>query len=171
MRIQFKKGDLPDILIWLITIFILAIGLFVFAYVIPTIGSGLGDAGLNQSAEGLNAINSFSNIGTITIQRGFFLLFSGLMMGVMISSFLIRTHPIFIFLYIFFLGISVLLSTYFSNAFESLTSQEIFSSTLGTQGLISVVMNNLPKITLGIGALSLIIIFAKFSSIGGRQDI
>lgn len=171
MRTQFKKGDLPDILIWLITIFILAIGLFVFAYVIPTIGTGLSDAGLNKSAQGLDAINSFSNIGTVTIQRGFFMLFAGLMMGVMISSFLIRTHPIFIFLYIFFLGISVLLSTYFSNAFESLTSQEIFSSTLASQGLISVVMNNLPKITLGIGALSLIIIFAKFSSIGGRQDI
>lgn len=172
MKICFKKGDLPDVLVWLITIFILAIGLFIFAYVIPTIGTGLSDAGLNKSTEGANAIQTFSSIGTVTIQRGFFMLFAGLIMGVMISSFLIRTHPIFMFLYVIFLGLSVFLATYFGNAYETLTSSTLFAGTLASQGLINVVMNNLPKITLGVGALSIIIVFAKFTSArGGVQDI
>ena len=172
MKICFKKGDLPDVLVWLITIFILAMGLFVFAFVIPTIGTGLNDAGMNSSIEGADAITTFSSIGTVTIQRGFFMLFAGLIMGVMISSFLIRTHPIFMFLYVIFLGLAVFLSTYFGNAYETLTEQAIFSGTLASQGLINVVMNNIPKITLGVGALSIIIVFAKFSSLrGGGQDI
>jgi hypothetical protein len=75
------------------------------------------------------------------------------------------------FLYVIFLGLAVFLSTYFGNAYEDLTEQAIFSGTLASQGLINVVMNNLPKITLGVGALSIIIVFAKFSSLRGGQDI
>lgn len=173
MKLTFKKGDITDMLVFVIVLFILAVGLFIFAYTIPTIADGLNDAGLNNSVEGANAITEMSNVGTITIQRGFFLLFMGLMAGTMISAFFVRTHPIFLFLYIIFLAISIFIGTYFGNAYDTLTEIDIFASTLGSQTLINLVMDNLIKITLGVGALSMIIVFAKFSSLGGRgrQDL
>ena len=169
--IQTKKGDLPDMLVFLISIFILAIGLFIFAYIIPVIANGLGGAGLNQSTEGAAGITEMSNIGTITIQRGFFLLFVGLIMSIMITSFLARTHPIFLFLYIIFLGITIFLATYLGNFYETLTAIPLFAETLASQTLINVVMENIVKISLGVGALSMVILFSKFSSGRGRQDI
>ena len=168
---QTKKGDLPDMLIFLVSITVLAIGLFVFAFVIPTISTGLGNAGLNNSAEGIVAVNQLNDIGTKLIQNGFFLLFVGLIMGTMISSFLARTHPIFLFLYIIFLGITVFLATYLGNFYETFSSTEIFAETLASQTMINIVMENLVKITLGVGALSMVILFSKFTSGGGRQDI
>ena len=168
---QTKKGDLPDMLIFLVSITVLAIGLFVFAFIIPTISTGLGNAGLNDSAEGIVAVNALSDIGTRVIQNGFFLLFVGLIMGTMISSFLARTHPIFLFLYIIFLGITVFLATYLGNAYETLANTPIFADTLASQSLINLVMNNLVKISLGVGALSMVILFSKFTSGRGRQDI
>lgn len=169
--IQSKKGDLPDLLIFLVSVFILAIGIFVLAFVIPQISDGLAEAGLNDSAEGMSAISQMSNLGTNVIQKGFFLIFVGLIISTMITSFLGRTHPIFLFLYIIFLGITIFLSTYLGNFYETFTSAGIFEDTLASQTLINLVMNNMVKITLGVGALSMVILFSKFTSGRGRQDI
>ena len=168
---QAKKGDLPDMLIFLVSVTVLAIGIFVFAYIIPTISTGLAEAGLNDSAEGIAAINQMSSLGTNVLQKGFFLLFVGLIMATMISSFLARTHPIFLFLYIIFLGITIFLSTYLGNFYETFSSTGIFADTLASQTLINLVMNNIVKITLGVGALSMVILFSKFATGRGRQDI
>ncbi len=165
-----KKGDLPDILVFLITLTILATGFFVLAFVVPEITEGLNVAGLNGSDEGANAINELTRVGTRTIQNGFFLLFVGLIASTMISSFLVRTHPIFIFLYILFLGLTVFLGTYLGNMYETISTTTIFASTLASQNLINLVMQNIIKIIIGVGALSIVIVFAKFSSFRGGGD-
>lgn len=167
---MLKKGDLPDMLIFLITITILATGFFVLAFVVPEITEGLKDAGLNESTEGANAIDELTRVGTRTIQNGFFLLFVGLIASTMISSFLVRTHPIFIFLYILFLGLTVFLGTYLGNMYETISTTTIFASTLASQSLINLVMQNIVKIVIGVGALSIVIVFAKFSSFRGGGD-
>ena len=164
--LRYKKGDLPDMLIFLITIFIFAIGFLILAFVIPEITSGLESAGLNSTVEGQNAIDEVTEFGINGIQKGFLFLFTGFIMGLMISSFLIRTHPIFIFLYILFLGLTVFLGTFIGNAFEQVATSDALADTLASQGLISIIMQNIVLITLIVGALSMIIIFAKFS--GGR---
>ncbi len=169
IRLENKKGDVTDILIFIVVIFILAVGLFIFAYIVPQISSGLNDAGLNSSTEGANAITSLSNFGTVTIQRGFFLLFVGLIISTMVTSFFARTHPIFLFLYIMILGITVFLGVYLGRAYRDLSEISIFADTLGSQGLINIVMNNIITIVIAVGALSMIIVFAKFSTGGGQR--
>ena len=165
-----KKADILDMLVYMVVIFILAIGFFIFAFVVPEITDGLRNAGLNGSAEGLNAIETLNDFGTITIQRGFFLLFIGLAIGVMISSFFIRTHVIWFFLYILFLGLTVFIGSYLGNAYETMVENPIFAERLADQTLINIVMNNMIVVLIGIGALSLIIIFGKFvfASPGGQ---
>lgn len=165
-----KRGDIKDMLIFLVVIFILAIGFFIFAFVVPQITDGLNDAGLNSSVEGASAITTLSEFGTVNIQRGFLLLFSGLIMSTMITSFFSKTHPIFLFLYIIILGITVFLGVYLGNAYQQFTETDIFVDTLASQGLISIVMNNIITITIAVGVLSMVIVFAKFSS-GGTQRI
>ena len=164
---QSKKGDLPDMLIFIVTIFTFAIGLMVLAFVLPSIADGLSDAGLNDTSEGFNAIEELSILGSQGMQRAFFFLFVGLIMSTMITSFLTQTHPIFLFMYIFFLGVTIFVGGYLGNAFEQFASSPVLVDALGSQGLISVVMSNIVMITLVTGALSMIIVFAKFSGVGG----
>lgn len=164
-----RRGDITDMLVFLIVVFILAIGLFIFAYVIPEISSGLNDAGLNSSSEGASAISSLSDFGTVSIQRGFMLLFVGLIISTMVSSFFARTHPIFLFLYILILGITVFLGVYLGNAYEQFAETPLFVDTLATQGMINIVMSNIITIVIAVGALSMIIVFAKFSTGGGQR--
>lgn len=164
--LKYKKGDLPDMIIFLITIFVFAIGLLIMAYVIPEISVGLNTAGLNDSTEAQSAIDELTELGVNGMQKGFLFLFTGFVMGLMISSFLIRTHPIFIFLYIIFLGLTVFLGTYVGNAFEQVATSSALATTTATQTYITIVMQNIVLITLAVGALSMIIIFAKFSGFG-----
>lgn len=169
MNLKFKKGDLPDMLIFIITAFILAVGILIFAFFIPELTDGLNLAGMNSSTDGANAIDQLEILGVEGLQKGFLLLFTGLIIGTMISSFLIRTHPIFIFLYILFLLLTLFIGGFLGNAFEQIATTDALAATLASQGLISIVMQNIVGITLFVGALSMIIIFAKFSSFGGRS--
>jgi len=165
-----KKGDLPDMLIFLVTVFVFAIGLLIMAFVIPSIADGLSGAGLNESSQGYDSINEMAELGANGLQKGFFFLFIGLIMSTMITSFLTRAHPIFLFMYIFFLGVTILLGSYLGNAFEQFATSPVLVDTLGSQGYISIVMQNIVMITLVTGALSMIIVFAKFSSFGGTRQ-
>ena len=165
-----KKGDLPDMMIFLVTIFVFAIGLMTMAYVVPAISNGMNNAGLNDSSEGKAAIDELTEMGTNGLQKGFFFLFVGLVMSTMITSFLTRTHPVFLFMYIFFLGVTIFLGGYLGNAFEQFASSPVLVDTLGSQGLISVVMQHIVMISLITGALSMIIVFAKFSSLSSQSQ-
>ena len=96
-----NKGDILEMIIFLILITILALGFLIFSFVVPKITEGLYTAGLNETInqngsggsvevpEITGAIDSLYTFGTVTIQRGFFLLFGGLIMGIIISSYLL----------------------------------------------------------------------------------
>lgn len=167
--IRNKKGDVTDMLLFVIAVFILFVGFFILAFIVPQITDGLKDAGLNNSAEGANAIDRLSEFGTVTIQRGVFFLFVGLIISTMVTAFFARTHPIFLFLYILILGISIILSVYLGNAYQTMTETEIFAETLVSQTLLNIVMSNIITIVLAVGALSMIIVFAKFTTGGGQR--
>lgn len=159
-----KKGELSDMLIFLITIFALAIGLFILMFVTPKISDGLRVAGLNNSQEGNAAVEQLDNIGSNVINNGFLMLFVGLIISVFITSFLVRTHPIFLFLYIFLLGITVVLAFYLGNTYETFKNNEIFADMVENASFINIVMKYIAEITVAVGALSMIIVFSKFSS-------
>jgi len=157
-----KKGDITDSLSFVIVVIVLAIGFFIIAFIIPSITSGLRNAGVNSTSEGENAINKLNDFGTQGIQKGFFFVFMGLCISVLISAFFIDTHPIFLFLYIIFLGIAVILAAYLANAYETFSQVPAFNSFYATQGLFTLVVSHIVLITVIVGALSFIIIFSKF---------
>jgi hypothetical protein len=167
--IKQKKGELSDMLVFLITIFVFAIVLFIFVFIIPQITGGLRTAGMNNSVAGTNAINSTETMLTGTINNGFMILFVGLILSILITSFLVRTHPIFMILYIFFLGVTILLSFYLGNVYYSMQTNPIFASALTNATFITLVMNHIAEIVVAVGVLSLIVIFSKFSTYGGTQ--
>jgi len=166
-----KKGELTDMLVFLITIFVFAIVLFIFMFIFPSITSGLRTAGLNNSAEGASAISSVESTMVGTLNNGFMILFVGLILSVMITSFLVRSHPIFLFLYIFFLGVTILLSFYLGNVYYTMQNMPVFASVLAQATFINLIMNHIAEIVTAVGVLSFIIVFSKFSTFGGSQQI
>lgn len=166
-----KKGDITDMIVFIITISILAVGLFIFAYVIPQIAQGLGTANMNNTVEGKNAIAEMRSWGVVGMQRGFFLLFVALIISLMITSVFSDVHPMFLFLYLLILGISIILAVYLGNMYQQISEIPIFAETLTQQSLINSVMSHIVLIVLFVGGLTMIITFSKFSSILGGSRL
>ena len=168
--IKGKKGDITDPLIFLVTIFVFAVILSVIIFLVPQIFGGLEDAGLNNTAEARSSIETMKSFGSTTLQNGFFLLVIGLIMATLISSFLVDRHPIFLFLYILILGITVFVGVYLANAYDTLRNTDALSGVLATQGLMNSVMDNLIVIIIGMGVLSIVITFSRFRGAGRGGD-
>ncbi len=161
-----KRGDVTDMLIFLILVFTFGVILFVLSFAVSEISDGLRISGLNNTAEGTSGIDQLEDFGVKGIQRGYFLLFVGFIISTLLTSFFVRTHPIFMFLYIFILGLTIFIGTFLGNAYNSLVNNPAFTEQLASQTLINLVMNNIVTILVAVGALSMIIVFSKFSSFG-----
>ena len=168
-NIKQKKGDLSDTLLFVITAFIFGIGMFVLMFVVPQISSGLRLAGLNDSVAMNNAINSIDSFVSI-INYGTFFVMIGLLMSILITSFLVRTHPIFLIMYVFFIPISIILAVYLGNAYNTVATNSAFTAVYASASMINLFFANLVKITLVANFVSIIIVFSKFSTFGGTQQ-
>lgn len=163
-----KKGDILDMMSLVIVLFLLIVGFFVISFTIPYITSGLKVAGLNNSAEGINAINKLDDFANTGIQKGVFFVFIGLCISVLISSFFADTHPIWLGLYIFFLIMTVILAGYLANTYETMIGLNNFNG--WTQSYMTTIMQHIVLITVIVACASFIIMFGKGVIGGGGNN-
>ena len=91
-------------------------------------------------------------------------------MSILITSFLVRTHPIFLVMYILFIPISIILAVYLGNAYNTVATNAAFTAVYASANMINLFFANLVKITLVANFVSIIIVFSKFSTFGGTQQ-
>jgi len=159
-----KKGDPTDIFLFLIIMFFIAISFVVVIFTNTKIHEIISTTALNESDAYSSIDAGFTNINDFIIQRGFTLFFAILIIGILVSSFLIRVHPVFIFIYIITLIASILTSVYLANAYAMVVANGQLALLADKFGTITWFMKHITKILLAVGAMSMIIIFGK---IGG----
>lgn len=173
--IKNKRGDVTDIVVFMIVVATLAISFIVVIYANNEIRSVISDTALNESPSADSILSSFENLNNNTTQNGFIFMFAIFIVAIMLSAFLVRFHPAFIFLYILILGITIFVSLYLSAVYDIFEESPIFSSITSQQSKISFVMNNFEFIILAVGILSMIVAFAKLPGqtfgIEGGSDI
>ncbi len=162
-----KRGSIIDTFFLIVTLFGLAIFLVIIGYTVPKISDQLKNTELNQSSASLTALNEMDN--TIAKFDGIFLfIFIGLIMSILISAFLIDSHPIFIPIFIFLLGFAVVVSAILSNVYNTISTDSTLSSVATTLPYTNTILNNFVLIIIGVGVLSMIVIFGKSGISGGR---
>jgi len=169
-----KKGDPTDILLFLIIMFFVAISFVVVIFANSKIHEIISTTALNES-DAFPAIDaSFTNINSFITQRGFTLFFAVLIIGILVSSFLVRVHPVFIFIYIITLLVTILTSIYLSNAYAMVVANGQLAALASNFGTITWFMKHVTKILLAVGAMSMIIIFGKMGggdTTGSNSDL
>lgn len=163
------KADPTDVTLLLVILFFLVVSLVVAIFVNGIISNIISTTALNQSAAYDSINDSFVKINEFTIQRGFLLFFGILVIGILVSSFMIRVHPVFIFIYIITLAVAIFVSMYLANAYELIVSNGQFVALAENFGMMTWVMQNITKVLLAVGALSMIIIFGKIGG-GGNES-
>lgn len=159
-----RKGDPTDMLLFLIIVFFLAVSLAVVLFANGKIQEVISTTVLNSTEAYASINDAFTTINEYTAQRGFTLFFGILIIGIIVSSFLVKVHPVFIFIYIITLGITILTSVYLANAYAMVVANGQLATIADNYAMMTFVMQNIGKILLGVGALSMIVIFGK---IGG----
>lgn len=161
MYLNHKKGDVTEGLTFVVIIFFLAVSLLVSGFVITKIKLAVEDTALSNSTSAPDIIDGLDNLSTTGVQRAFVFLFAFLIVAMMMTAFLVRVHPAWLFLYVIFMAISVILAVLVSNTYSALINTEALRDYAATQTQITWVMTHSVKIVIGAVALSLIILFAK----------
>lgn len=163
-----KKGDASEIIYFIIILFFLAVSFTVALYANSKISDVISTTALNESSAAPTIISAFNYVNETVVQRGYIIMFAMLILGLLISSFLVRVHPIFIFIYIITLAFAVFLGVYLANIYETLIGIPEFAGLAANQTMITYVMQHAVKILIATWALSMIILFGKIFMSGSE---
>ena len=156
-----KRGDVTDYITFLIIIFFLAVSLLVAAFVNNVMKEVITGTDINNTDVAEEAVNQIDNIIENTTDNGFTVIFAFLIIGMLVSSFLVRVHPVFIFLYIIFLAVSIFVAIPLANTYQLLVNNPAFASVGQYQIKTTWFLEHITKILLGVGAMTMIVTFGK----------
>lgn len=159
-----KRGELTDIMTVGFWLLVIGIGVVFIMFIIFQIVPALKESVIGDDVNADSALDSLNNYGSLAVPATFLIIFLGLLMGVLVSSFFIKTHPIFIPVYILFSIISIIVAVALGNVWGNLKDVEQFQSVLDTNTIttiIDTIMSNMVLVTVVVFILTLIIIFAK----------
>lgn len=170
---QKRKGDASGIVTFLILIFFLAISFVVVGFANDKIKEVIDTTVLNSTTVADDVSTQLGNITERTINNGFAAIVAFLIIGMMISSMLVKVHPIFLFIYIIVTAITIFVAVPLANTYEMVVTNSAFVEVASYQTIITWIMQNLVLVLLGTAALSFIILFSKLGSrnTAGGSDI
>jgi len=167
-----RKGSIEDSVYIVILLFITAL-VFLFAYVINgAISSAAAPAFENVSAGSSIGFTVVNSIFDNTINYVYLAVFFGLIISLVVTSFLTPTHPIFLIFAIFVFIALMIVSVALSNAYSVITASSTFTAATSHMPIMDYIMTHLPLIAIVIGVLAAIIIFSRSGqgSFGGQAS-
>jgi len=164
-----KKGSIQDI--FTLIIFMVGLGIFIaiLVYVVPQITDEMRETELNDTLSVRTALSISDDIVENKLNNIYLVIFAGLIISILIASFMIDSHPIFIPIYILLLGFAVVVGVIMDNVYTEFTEQSALNvSVTNSMEIPTAIMGNFIPIIIGVGVLSMIIIFGKRRLIGER---
>ena len=154
------KRAIVDVVVVLLILFSLSIGIIANDIVLTAAnGSALGIQGYPHIHEGLLMNRTFN--------EGFLFIVIGYMLYMLISAYLIESHPIFYVIGLMIAMVGITLSEYLRAAWIQATNTTVFLTVMANYTYHTIIWNNMTSIMLGILALSLVVMYSKGSSGGG----
>jgi hypothetical protein len=169
-----KRGSIMDLFFIMCLIFVTAIVIVLSMYTFGVFKTAVQeDRGINDMYQNFSSpthqnIFAKSLVAMKTFDTIFMFVIIGLFIGLIVSSFMIQSHPIFFIVNVIVLAIVLLIAAQLSNVFDAvvLNTTQFNATAQAYYPKIIYAMANFPYILLLGGALALIALFAK-----GRQDV
>ena len=162
-----KKGSIIDVAFLLVAILGIAIFILIVGYIFPQItGAIKTNSPIGNNSASVTALDSSDHTASM-LDTIFLIVFIGLSISVLISSFFIDSSPILIPVYIIALGILIIFAVVAENVYESFANSATFAATASTHTITNYIMSHLIMVAIGVGVLSMVLIFAKPKGNGG----
>lgn len=155
-----KKGQLIQVVFLIVMVVSIALTLLIAKIILSQFEEALDEGGL-QTAESKDALQKWQVVFP-TFDNMIVMVLVVLVIGLLITSFLIPSHPIFIAVNIFGMFFLIFLGAVLSNMYkEIIESEPLLISAATNFPKINFVMNKLPWIAVIIIFLSTIIMYSK----------
>jgi len=164
--IQNKKGNLGMFLVMgIIFLFTFAMVLFIMHFFVNETITAFQSSKINDSAEARQTMaQGAATTGLLDLVV--VLSFLAFIIGMIAYASLVPAHPIMIVAFIILLGLSILIAVPLSNGYEKLYDTGKMESTAAEFTMTNHIMDNLPAYVLIIGAIGIIVMFAKRKAVG-----
>ena len=161
-----KKANIPDILMMMVILFGIVIFLVILYYIWTQVSPELNIALDSVMPDGdatysVNTTSTQVTDSTLTFDSMMPLVIVGLLIMVLVSAFMVRSHPVFFFISIMVLAIFITLSAVFSNVYQTITDDSELSTTSSDFSITNLFMDKLPYIILIVTVLTFIILWGK----------
>jgi hypothetical protein len=170
-----KKGAVEEMIYVLVVVFFLAVSLVVVVFVNDKMSDVIKTTALNDTNVSSDITSKMDLINEKTVDRTFVFIAGALMLSMIITAFLARTHPVWFFIWVIVIAIALFSAAPLANAYQKIIeAPAIASSVAGSQEAMNYFMQHLVKFMLGTALVSLVIALAKPESvqaIGGGADI
>jgi len=160
MMKRSKRGSIQDIVVFLVTLFSIA----VFATVMYKVGDGMQTAMLssslnstNESISAIDSLNHSAKLGDTLVGSALI----GLILTLMISAILVPTNIIFTVIYLIIGSLLWFLSIPLSNAYVAMVGSDSMVGMSGNLPLTYIIMSKLPLITTILFVMLLVILYGK----------
>lgn len=159
-----KRGSFFDVILIIVVMFVTVLFFVGFSYGFGLLTSSV--TNINSNIPGVNITetsnNTFGKInnGLPTLRWISLAIFVAMIISIMVSNFLVKTHPVFFILYILIVVVAILFSVPVSNAYEGiLNSNSPLVSTLNGYSAMNFIFLNLPIFITIIGIMGAIFLF------------
>lgn len=161
------KGSVQDIIIFAIVLFVMTFSIIISYLILDELHGGtenlLNSRSRTMLAEGRSTITIFN--------AGFLVLTIGFGIAVIVSSFYIRTHPVFFFFAFLMLVIFIMVGAIFTNIFWEFINATPFANVVDAFPIMIEVMKNYPLVICVIGFLAILVMYAKSRSTVEEEGI
>jgi hypothetical protein len=156
-----RRGSAQDVLFIAVLLFASAIGFLVIYYATNSIYTALlANAQIQESDAAIEALQAGKD-NLAKLDTFFLAVFIGLVLSLIITSWFISGNPLFMGIYIVIMVIAVVVSMALSNAWESVSQNATFASSMSALPTANHVLTYLPYYISVVAMIGLIVIFAK----------
>jgi len=160
MEMKNKKGSIEDLIFMIITLLGLALFIIIIFYTIPQVTDGLLETEMGD-VEAIQDVFGESDRIMARLDPIYLIIFAGLIMSIFIISFMMHSHVIFVPVYIILMGITIAVGAITNHVYNEFAANTNLAAAAASQTYMVAIMDHFLIIMLGVGIISMIIIFAK----------
>ena len=166
-----KKGNPVAGIIFIVSIAVFAIFLLIVGFIGNEVATEM-QKKIGITTEINESLQTTITTATITINTLWYILFAGLLLGLIIQAMMTQYYPkVMVPIFILTLIISIIIAIVMSNAYVKITEQANLATASAFQMGIYFIMTKLPYLAVITGLLAIIIIFTRDGSVGGGGAI
>ena len=175
-RFKNKRGSVIDILIWMILSFVLVVFFAGWIYGFNQLTNTLAEidspiGGTNLSDISRDIFGQINPVQTRSLHVIAVVMIIMMGLSIMLSNFIIRTHPAFFMVYLMVVIGAIMASAILANLYEKLLTNATIGSTLGDFTVASFILINFPIFVTVFGLFGALFLFSgilRDAGVGGE---